>query len=139
MKRRGLSDSMLTTYQPPYKSEKLIKVSEETLQKLEKENGRLYFNCIESDFTISTISSVVEDYGFTKKEIGGIIMQNILNSGYDDNLEKYEQITDFNHSYLCSRDSSIERIGKKYQKIFFIDAREGSTIIMSTSQGILML
>ena len=31
--RRGFPDSMLITYQPPYKSEKLTKVSEETLQK----------------------------------------------------------------------------------------------------------
>lgn len=116
--RRGFPDSMLITYQPPYKSEKLTKVSEETLQKWKKENGRLYFNCIESDFAIYTIPSEVEDYGFSKKEIGGIIMQNILNSGYDDNLEKYDQMIDYKYGSLRSRDSSVERIGKKYQKIF---------------------
>lgn len=116
--RRGFPDSRLITYQPPYKSEKLTKVSEETLQKWKKENGRLYFNCIESDFAIYTIPSEVEDYGFSKKEIGGIIMQNILNSGYDDNLEKYDQMIDYKYGSLRSRDSSVERIGKKYQKIF---------------------
>lgn len=116
--RRGFPDSMLITYQLPYKSEKLTKVSEETLQKWKKENGRLYFNCIESDFAIYTIPSEVEDYGFSKKEIGGIIMQNILNSGYDDNLEKYDQMIDYKYGSLRSRDSSVERIGKKYQKIF---------------------
>lgn len=116
--RREFPDSMLITYQPPYKSEKLTKVSEETLQKWKKENGRLYFNCIESDFAIYTIPSEVEDYGFSKKEIGGIIMQNILNSGYDDNLEKYDQMIDYKYGSLRSRDSSVERIGKKYQKIF---------------------
>lgn len=116
--RREFPDSMLITYQPPYKNEKLTKVSEETLQKWKKENGRLYFNCIESDFAIYTIPSEVEDYGFSKKEIGGIIMQNILNSGYDDNLEKYNQMIDYKYGSLRSRDSSVERIGKKYQKIF---------------------
>ena len=118
VKRKGLPDSKLTIYLPPYKSEKLIKVSEETLQKWKKENGRLYFNCIESDFAIYIIPSEVEDYGFSKKEIGGIIMQNILNSGYDDNLEKYDKMIDYKYGSLRSRDSSIERIGKKYQKIF---------------------
>ena len=41
-------------------------------------------------------------------------MQNILNSGYDDNLEKYDKMIDYRYGSLRSRDSSIERIGKKY-------------------------
>lgn len=118
VKRKGLPDNMLIAYQSLYKSEKLTKVSEETLKKWEKEKRRLYFNCIESDFAVYTIPSEVEDYGFSKEDIGGIIMQSILNSGYDDNLEKYDQMIDYKYGSLRSRDSSVERIGKKYQKIF---------------------
>lgn len=118
VKRGALPKNELKVYQPPYGSQKLEIIPEEILDEWEKEKGRLYFNCIESDFAIYTIPSEVEDYGFSKKEIGGIIMKNILDSGYDDNLEKYDQMIDSKYGSLRSRDPSVERIGKKYQKIF---------------------
>lgn len=117
-KRGALPKDKLKVYQPPYGSPKLETIPEEILDKWEKEKGRLYFNCIESDFAIYTIPSEVKDYGFSQKEIGGIIMKNILESGYDDNLEKYDQMIDYKYGSLRSRDPSVERIGKKYQKIF---------------------
>lgn len=118
VKRGVLSENILKMCQPPYRSEKLAIVSEEILEKWEKEKHRLYFNCIESDFAIYTIPSEVKDYGFSQKEIGGIIMKSILDSGYDDNLENYDRMIDYQYGSLRSRDSSVERIGKKYQKIF---------------------
>lgn len=117
--RRGiLSKDELKIYQPPYKSKKLTVVSEKILENWKKEHYKLYFNCMESDFAIYTIPSDVEHYGFSKKKIGGIIMKNILDSGYDENIEKYDQIIDYKYGSLRSRDTSVERIGKKYQKIF---------------------
>lgn len=118
VKRGTLPKDKLKVYQPPYGSPKLETIPEEKLDEWEKEKERLYFNCIESDFAIYTIPSEVKDFGFSQKEIGGIIMKSILDSGYDDNLEKYDQAIDFKYGSLRSRDSSVERIGKKYQKIF---------------------
>lgn len=118
VKRGIFPKDKLKVYQPPYGSPKLKKISKKKLDKWKKEKGRLYFNCIESDFAIYTIPSEVKDFGFSQKEIGGIIMENILDSGYDDNLEKYDKKIDFKYGSLRSRDSSVERIGKKYQKIF---------------------
>ncbi len=118
VKRDVLFKNELEEYQPPYGSQKLEIIPEEILDEWKKEKRRLYFNCIESDFSTYTIPSEVKDYGFSKKEIGGIIMKNILDSGYDDNLEKYDQMIDYKYGSLRSRDTSVERIGKKYQKIF---------------------
>lgn len=53
--RREFPDSMLITYQPPYKSEKLTKVSEETLQKNLFRSKCIFFcfiwQCCQINFT----------------------------------------------------------------------------------------
>lgn len=118
VKREALPKNELKLYQPPYGSPKLEIIPEEILDEWKKEKKRLYSHCIESDFAVYTIPSEVEDYGFSQREIGGIIMRNILDSGYNNDLEKYDQMIDYKYGSLRNRDLSVERIGKKYQKIF---------------------
>lgn len=101
---------------PPYKSKKHKADKEFALQFKEK-FSRLYWNCQESDFAIYTIPSEVEDYGVAKKDVGLMIFEDIVKSGYE-SCEKYDRYIDYTYGSLRSRDEQVERIGKKYQKIY---------------------
>lgn len=101
---------------PPYKSKKNIHNKEYALQFKDK-FSRLYWNCQESDFAIYTIPAEVENYGLTRKEVGLMIFEDIVKSGYE-LCEKYDSNIDYIYGSLRNRDEQVERIGKKYQKIY---------------------
>ncbi len=101
---------------PPYKSEK-HKPSQEYALQFKEKFSNLYWNCQESDFAIYTIPSEVEDYGVTKKEVGIMIFEDMVKSGYGA-CEKYDRYVDYTYGSLRNRDGQVERIGKKYQKIY---------------------
>lgn len=101
---------------PPYKSKK-HKADKAFALQFKDKFSRLYWNCQESDFAIYTIPSEVEDYGVTKKDVGLMIFEDIVKSGYE-SCEKYDRYIDYTYGSLRSRDEQVERIGKKYQKIY---------------------
>ena len=87
------------------------------IEKIKEEYNELYYNCTESDFGIYTIPSEVEDYGFSKKDIGNLIFIEILNLGYCGTNKKLDGYIDYTYGSLRNRDESVERLGKKYQNI----------------------
>lgn len=101
---------------PPYKSQK-HKVNGEFALQFKDRFSYLYWNCEESDFARYTIPSEVEDYGVTKKDIGIMIFEDMVKSGYEE-CEEYDKYIDYEYGSLRSRDEQVERIGKKYQKIY---------------------
>lgn len=101
---------------PPYKSKK-HKTNKGYILKFKDQFSRLYWNCQESDFAIYTIPTEVEDYGITKKDIGLLIFEDIVKSGYEP-YKKYDSYIDYTYGSLRNRDEQVERIGKKYQKIY---------------------
>lgn len=101
---------------PPYKSKK-HKTNKEYTLKFKDKFSSLYWNCQESDFAIYTIPSEVENYGITKKDVGLLIFEDIIKSGYE-LCEKYDSYIDYTFGSLRNRDEQVERIGKKYQKIY---------------------
>lgn len=101
---------------PPYKSPK-HKADKMFALPLKEQYERLYWNCQESDFAIYTIPSEVEDYGVTKKEVGLMIFEDIVKSGYRPCM-KYDNYIDYTYGSLRNRDGQVERLGKKYQKIY---------------------
>lgn len=54
---------------------------------------------------------------FQKKDVGALIFENMITSGYEI-CQKYDEYIDYKYGSLRSRDESIERVGKKYQKIY---------------------
>ncbi len=105
-------------FRPPYKSHKISKVTKLINDKLKEEYKYLYYNCSNSDFVKYTVPHEVNDYGFTKEEIGEIIFLEIINMGYDQRLANLDNYIDYTYGSERSRDESVERVGKKYQKIF---------------------
>lgn len=78
---------------------------------------RLFWNCQESDFVKYTIPFDVEDYGINKEDVGAMIYEDMIRSGYEI-CQKYDKYIDYKYGSLRSRDEKVERIGKKYQKIY---------------------
>lgn len=101
---------------PPYKSE-IHKPNKEWVLKWSEKYPRLYWNCQNSDFAIYTIPSDIENYGISKKDVGLMIFEDMIRSGYA-SCEKYDSYIDYTYGSLRSRDEQVERIGKKYQKIY---------------------
>lgn len=101
---------------PPYKS-KLHKINKEFGLQFKNEFSNLYWNCQESDFARYTIPSEVNDYGVTKEDVGLMIFEDIVKGGYK-LCEEYDRYIDYTYGSLRSRDEQVERIGKKYQKIY---------------------
>lgn len=101
---------------PPYKSKKHESNKQYEIE-LKDEFSKLYWNCINSDFAKYTIPSEVEDYGVSKKNVGLMIFEDIVKSGYK-SCKKYDGYIDYTYGSLRNRDEQVERIGKKYQKIY---------------------
>lgn len=105
---------------PPYTSKK-HDPNPKWASMVEKNYSRLYWNCQNSDFAIYSIPSDVEDYSITKKEVGLLIFEDIVKSGYTSSVifhAKYDEYINYTFGSLRSRDGQVERIGKKYQKIY---------------------
>ena len=111
------SEKEVNLVRPPYRSKK-HKVNKKFVSQFEKEFSRLYWNCKYSDFEKYTIHSEVQDYGVTKEDVGLMIFEDIVKSGYKPYI-KYDDYIDYTYGSLRSRDEQVERIGKKYQKIYF--------------------
>ena len=101
---------------PPYRSKKHT-VNKMFVLQFKDQFSRLFWNCQESDFARYTIPSEVENYGVTKKDVGIMIFEDMVKSGYKQ-CEKYDNSIDYTYGSLRSRDTQVERIGKKYQKIY---------------------
>lgn len=110
------SEQDVVSVRPPYKSKK-NKADKCFVARYKEQYKELYWNCQESDFAIYTIPSEVEDYGVTKKDVGLMIFEDIVRSGYGQ-CKKYDSYIDYLYGSLRSRDEQVERIGKKYQKIY---------------------
>lgn len=102
---------------PPYKSVK-HEIDKGFILKYKDIYKNLYWNCQNSDFAIYTIPSSVKDYGITQKDVGLMIFEDILRNGYNYTCMKYDKYIDNNYGSLRSRDEQVERVGKKYQKIY---------------------
>ena len=101
---------------PPYKSKK-HEVNNKFALQFKECFSSLFWNCQESDFAIYTIPLEVENYGVTKKDVGIMIFEDIVKSGYELCIN-YDKGIDYTYGSLRSRDEQVERIGKKYQKIY---------------------
>jgi hypothetical protein len=104
-------------FRPPYRSNKINKLTTDCMEKMKKNYDRLYWNCTKSDFAIYTIPNDVEDYSFNKKEVGELIYNEILQMGYSEKLKELDGHIDYKYGSLRNRDSKVERVGKKYSKI----------------------
>ncbi|MGB6130125.1 MAG: hypothetical protein WBG30_15395 [Psychrilyobacter sp.] len=107
----------ITIFRPPYSSEKIEKIHI-SYYDVPKEDRKLFWNCTESDFGIYTIPSKVEGYGFTKKEVGILIYKKIINNCYSEKIKSFDRYINYTYGSLRVRDESVERVSKKYQKIF---------------------
>ena len=107
----------ITLFRPPYKSNniKKIKISNKNIS---KEYKKLFWNCTESDFGIYTIPNEVEDYGFSKEEVGELVYNEIINYYKLNRTIELDNYIDFTYGSLRNRDESVERVSKKYQNIF---------------------
>lgn len=113
-------DSKIKMVRPPYKSKKHL-VNKEWIKQHKEDDSRLFWNCTESDFIKYTVPSEVQDYGISEEEVGYLIYEDIVKSGYICSVigqAKYDVYIDYTYGSLRSRDEQVERIGKKYQKIF---------------------
>lgn len=104
-------------FRPSYNSEKINKIKLKEIERIKEEYNELYYNCTESDFGIYTIPSDVEDYGFTKKDIGNLVFIEILDLGYSQKTKELDAYIDYTYGSLRNRDEKVERVGKKYQNI----------------------
>ncbi|KMO85263.1 hypothetical protein AB840_14525 [Megasphaera cerevisiae DSM 20462] len=107
----------INEFRPPYESSKVKKMSSNYIKRIKERYPRLYWNCTKSDFAIYTIPEYVGDYGFSKEEIGNMIYNEIIEIGYSKKHEELDGYIDYTYGALRNRDGSVERIGKKYQKI----------------------
>lgn len=76
----------------------------------------LYRNCQSSDFAVYTIPTEVSDYGLSRKDVGKMVFEDIIRSGYDGRCRDYDRWIDYTYGSLRNRDTQVERIGKKYQE-----------------------
>ena len=111
------TEKEINDIRPPYRSNK-HKVNKKFISKYKDKFSKLYWNCQDSDFAIYTIPSEVENYSISKKDVGLMIFEDILQSGYDDGYARYDAYIDYTYGSLRSRDEQVERLGKKYQKIY---------------------
>ncbi|MCY7008350.1 hypothetical protein OCK72_06735 [Fusobacterium simiae] len=102
-------------FKAPYESEKIKKIKKINNPLKDKE---LYYNCTESDFAIYTIPWKVVDCGFSKEEVGELLYNEIINNSYSSKISELNSYIDYNYGSERSRDETVERIGKKYQKIY---------------------
>ena len=105
---------------PPYKSP-IHKIDEKWISKNKNVDSGLFWNCQDSDFVKYTIPLEVQDYGLTKEKVGMLIYEDIIKSGYCFSViaqAEYDHYIDYTYGSLRNRDEQVERIGKKYQKIF---------------------
>ena len=105
----------ISSFKAPYKSKKIEKIKKIDIPLKDKE---LYYNCTQSDFAIYTIPKAVIDYGFSQVDIGELIYTEITNNNYSSKISKLNSYIDYNYGSERSRDETVERIGKKYQKIY---------------------
>ena len=115
--RNWISYQNLIISRPPYKSKKHI-FNKNFVQKYKGEFQDLYWNCTKSDFAIYTIPHDIQDYGLNKIDVGHMIFEDILSNGYNQIIADYDNYIDINYGSLRNRDEQVERIGKKYQKIY---------------------
>lgn len=115
--REWCSKEEVERVRPPYKSRKHIP-NEEWAANYKTEYHDLFRNCQTSDFAIYSIPYEVSDYGLTKKQVGMMIFEDIIRSGYHSNCREYDSYIDYTYGSLRNRDEQVERIGKKYQKIY---------------------
>lgn len=104
-------------FRPPYNSVNTLVNSRKDIKNLKEMYERLYWNCTDSDFGIYTISGRIEDYGFTKKQIGEFVFLGVHDIGYTEFVKRFDDYIDYKYGSLRSRDESVERISKKYQNI----------------------
>lgn len=111
-------DCAVKQLRPPYKS--AIHTADMNFVEANKiVYESLYLNCTESDFGKYTIPYKVPDYGLSKKDIGNLIFEDIVKYGYPDSVcNEYDSYIDATYGSLRSRDTEVERIGKKFQKIY---------------------
>lgn len=105
----------LEKFRPPYQSDINV-LTNRDLEKNKQRYSQLYWRCTESDFARYTIPNEVLDYGLTKKQVGEWIFEKIIDLGYDEIIE-CDQNVNYLYGASRSRDESVERVGKKYQKI----------------------
>ena len=112
-----ITDKEVLLVRPPYKSKK-HSANHQFASANQDGYKKLFWNCQDSDFAIYSIPSEVEDYGITKKDVGIMIFEDIIKGGYNNFCKDLDARIDYQYGSLRSRDSEIERIGKKYQRIY---------------------
>ena len=105
----------ISSFKAPYKSKNIEKIKKIDIPLKDKE---LYYNCTQSDFAIYTIPWKVLDCGFSKEDVGELIYSEIIDNNYSPKISKLNSYIDYNYGSERSRDETVERIGKKYQKIY---------------------
>ena len=115
--KKWISKTELNEVRPPYSSQK-HQVNKNFTSKWKDQFDKLYWNCQESDFAVYSIPSDVEDYGLSKEDVGLMIFEDIIHIGYNQILASHDAYIDYTYGCLRNRDEQVERIGKKYQKIF---------------------
>ena len=88
--KKWCTEKEIILVRPPYKSIK-HKVNSKFALQYKERFSNLFWNCQESDFAIYTIPSEVEDYGVTKKDVGLMIFEDIVKSGYEPYID-YDKI-----------------------------------------------
>lgn len=106
----------ITLFRPPYRSEKIEKLNI-SYDEVQEKYKKLFRNCTDSDFGVYTIPSEVQNYGFSRKEVGILVYNEIVSHYYSDQISNLDDHIDFTYGSLRNRDESIERVGKKYQNI----------------------
>lgn len=109
-------EKTILSVRPKYTSQ-IHEFNYEFIEKNKNVYKDLFWNCQESDFALYTIPYEVEEYGISKKDVGALIFEDMITSGYEI-CQKYDSNIDYKYGSLRIRDESIERIGKKYQKIY---------------------
>lgn len=115
--REWCSKEEVESVRPPYKSRKHIP-DKACTEEMKDAYSSLYWNCQSSDFAVYTIPTEVSDYGLSRKDVGKMVFEDIIRSGYDGRCRDYDRWIDYTYGSLRNRDTQVERIGKKYQKIY---------------------
>ena len=113
--KKGILKYNISFFKAPYKSKKIEKIKKIDVPLKDRE---LYYNCTKSDFAIYTIPKAVMDYGFSQVDVGELIYSEIINNNYSSKITELNSYIDYEYGSERSRDETVERIGKKYQKIY---------------------
>ena len=113
--KKGILKYNISFFKAPYKSKKIEKIKKIDVPLKDRE---LYYNCTKSDFAIYTIPKAVMDYGFSQVDVGELIYSEIINNNYSSKITELNSYIDYNYGSERLRDETVERIGKKYQKIY---------------------